>query len=281
MSSGHVEQSEEAAAVLRMAFAFVISQALYVAADLGIADHLAHGSLKVEDLASKLHLHPGALARLLQALVAFGILKRDGVRFGLSPTGQLLRSNSPRSLRSTVRFLVGPWAWRAFEQLGYSVRTGQPSFDHVWGMSNFEYWERNPDVSTIHDDAMTGLTATETARVLDAYDFSPFHTVVDVGGGNGALLAAILRQQPAATAILTDLPHVVELAYSLLEEAGVAARCEVVGGIFLKRYLPAATFIFSSTSSTIGMRAIFHDIEELQSRHGVTFASLDHRPRAA
>jgi 16S rRNA A1518/A1519 N6-dimethyltransferase RsmA/KsgA/DIM1 with predicted DNA glycosylase/AP lyase activity len=125
------------------------------------------------------------------------------------------------------------------------------------------------------------LTATETARVLDAYDFSPFHTVVDVGGGNGALLAAILRQQPAATAILTDLPHVVELAYSLLEEAGVAARCEVVGGIFLKRYLPAATFIFSSTSSTIGMRAIFHDIEELQSRHGVTFASLDHRPRAA
>lgn len=157
MSSGHVEQSEEAAAVLRMAFAFVISQALYVAADLGIADHLAHGSLKVEDLASKLHLHPGALARLLQALVAFGILKRDGVRFGLSPTGQLLRSNSPRSLRSTVRFLVGPWAWRAFEQLGYSVRTGQPSFDHVWGMSNFEYWERNPDVSTIHDDAMTGV----------------------------------------------------------------------------------------------------------------------------
>lgn len=87
MSSGHVEQSEEAAAVLRMAFAFVISQALYVAADLGIADHLAHGSPKVEDLASKLHVDPGALARLLQALVAFGILKRDGVRFGLSPTG--------------------------------------------------------------------------------------------------------------------------------------------------------------------------------------------------
>jgi len=101
-------------------------------------------------------------------------------------------------------------------------------------MSNFEYWANNPDVSKIHDEAMTGLTATETARVLTAYDFSQFRMIVDVGGGNGALLAAILQQQPKAIALLGDLPHVVDLASHVLQQAGVADRCKVVGCDFFE-----------------------------------------------
>ena len=230
MPSSSAEPPNEAAAILRMAFAFVTSQVLYVAAELGVADHLAHGALNARDLASKVGARPDTLARLLQALVACGILRREGEdQFGLSPTGALLRTDAAGSLRSAVRFLVGPWAWRAFEQLGYSVRTGETAFDHVWGMSNFEYWARNPDVSKIHDEAMTGLTATETARVLAAYDFSQFRTIVDVGGGHGALLAGILGRQPKASGILAELPHVVNLASAVFQGAGVADRCQLVG----------------------------------------------------
>jgi hypothetical protein len=175
------------------------------------------------------------LARLLQALVAFDILKREGEeQFGLTPTGEFLRTDAAGSLRSTVRFIVGPWAWRAFEQLDHSVRTGEPAFDHVWGMSNFEYWARHADVSKIHDEAMTGLTATETARVLAAYDFSQFRTIVDIGGGNGAFLAALLSQQLKATGILAELPHVVSLAPGVLQQAGVVDRCEMVGCDFFE-----------------------------------------------
>ncbi|MBV9700619.1 MAG: hypothetical protein JO078_10910 [Candidatus Eremiobacteraeota bacterium] len=230
----HDAASEDSAAILRMAFAFVTSQTLYVAADLGIADYLAAGPLTAPELAATLGLHPDALARLAQALAAFGILRLEAGRFGLTATGQLLRSDSPRSLRATVRFLAGPWAWRAFEQLSHSVRSGESSFEHVWGVSNFDYWRQNPEVSAIHDEAMTGLTATEIARVLEAYDFTPFHSIVDVGGGNGALLAAILRRQPTARGILMDLPHVVELAPTVLRDAGVEARCEVVPGSFFE-----------------------------------------------
>ena len=233
------EPPKEATAILRMAFAFVTSQVLYQAAEFGIADHLTNGALSVSELASKIRAHPGALARVLQALVAFGILRRAGEeRFDLTPAGQILRTDMPGSLRSTVRFIAGPWAWRAFEQLGHSVRTGEPSFDHVWGMSNFEYWERNPDVSQIHDEAMTGLTATETVRVLAAYDFSPFRKIIDVGGGNGALLAAILGRQPKTVGVLSDLPHVISLASGVLQQAGVADRCELVGSDFFTEVPP-------------------------------------------
>jgi methyltransferase family protein len=143
-----VEPPKEAAVIFAYGVCVVTSQVLYVAAELGVADHLDHGALSAQDLASKIGAHVGALARLLQALVAFGILKREGEeRFGLTPTGEFLRSDVAGSLRSTVRFLVGRWAWRAFEQLDHRVRTGEPAFDHVWGMSNFEYWARNPNVS--------------------------------------------------------------------------------------------------------------------------------------
>jgi O-methyltransferase/methyltransferase family protein len=254
MSSNNMEPPQEAADLLRMAYAFVTSQVLYVAAELGIADHLAQGALGAQELASKVGAHAAALSRLLQALVAFGILKREGAeQFGLTPTGEFLRTDVPGSLRSGVHFLVGPWAWRAFEQLGHSIRTGETAFDHVWGMSNFEYWANNPEISKIHDEAMAGFTAMETGRVLAAYDFSQFRTIVDVGGGTGALLAAILSQQLKATGILGDLPHVVSLAAGVLQQTGVADRCEVVSCDFFKQYPPEETLISSSALSMTGM----------------------------
>jgi SAM-dependent methyltransferase len=229
MSGSNTAPSKEAAALFQMTMGLVVSQSLYVAADLGIADHLANGSLTAQVLAGRSGSHPDALARLLRALVALGITKLEGEDlFALTPTGELLRSDVPGSIRATIRFLAGPWAWRAWENLPHSVRSAQPAFDQAWGMSNFDYWERHPDVSKIHDEAMEGLTEMESAPILATYDFSRFRKVVDVGGGNGSLLAALLRQHSALTGSLADLPHVVRLASSVLQRAGVANRCQVI-----------------------------------------------------
>src|SRR5215472_18032032 len=138
MSGSDAERPKEADVLLRMTQGFAVSQSLYVAADLGIADYLADGALTAEDLAAKSGSHPGALTRLLRFLVAFGIMKdEEHNRFALTPVGQLLRSDVPGSLRATIRFLVGPWNWRAWENLPHSVQTAQPAFGHAWRMSNF------------------------------------------------------------------------------------------------------------------------------------------------
>jgi SAM-dependent methyltransferase len=195
----------------------------------------SNGSLTAQDLAGRSGSHPDALAPLLRVLVALGITKLKGEdRFSLTPTGELLRSDVPGSMRATIRFLAGPWAWRAWENLPHSVRSAPPAFDQAWGMSNFDYWERHPDVSKIHDEAMEGLTEMESAPILAAYDFSRFRKVVDVGGGSGSLLAALLRQHPMLTGSLADLPHVVSQAPSMLQRAGVANRCEIIECNFLE-----------------------------------------------
>jgi C-methyltransferase len=186
---------QTAFALFRMANGYVAAQALFVAADLGIADFLTQGALTAQELASKTGSHPDALGRLLRALVAFEMLNSDADdRFTLTPIGELLRSDVPGSMRSGVRFFGGPLTWRAWENLPHSIHTAEPAFDHAWGMSIFEYSKRHPDVSKIFDGAMEGLSGLGSAAILAAYDFSQLRTLVDVGGGNGALLATVLRQ---------------------------------------------------------------------------------------
>jgi hypothetical protein len=219
------------------------------------------------------------LARLLRALVAFGILQGAGEdRFVLTPTGALLRTGVPGSLRATVRFLVGPWAGTRGSISATACGRGLPAFDHAWGMSNFEYWERHPDVSGVHDAAMAELAAVGTARVLEAYDFSPFGTVVDVGGGNGAFLAALLQQHPQVTGRLVDLPHVVTGAASVLQHAGVVDRCEVIGCDFFEAVPPGG--------DAYVLKRVIHDWDderartiftELPPRHGRGDETRNHR----
>jgi O-methyltransferase domain/Dimerisation domain len=226
---------QTAFALFRMATGYVAAQALYVAADLGIADYLTQGALTAQELASKTGSQPDALARLLRVLVAFGILNSDADdRFTLTPIGEFLRSDTPGSMRSAVRHLAGPSTWRAWENLSHSIRTAEPAFDHAWGMSIFEYSKRHPDVSKIFDEAMEGLAALGSGAILAAYDFSQFGMLVDVGGGNGALLATVLRQHPTLRGRLADLPHVVSLAAEALNRAGVADRCEIIGCDFFE-----------------------------------------------
>jgi hypothetical protein len=220
-------------ALLQLVTGYQAAQVVHVAAQLRLADVLADGPQEIEDLADATGTHAPSLARLVRMLAALGIVAQeaDG-RICLTSLGAPLRAGVPGSVRDRVLFLVGEWFWRSWGELLYGVRTGKPAFDHVFGMSNFEYWEHNPEAGSIHDAFFTALAQLTTPPLVAGYDYARFGTVADIGGSEGPLLAAILKANPRLRGILFDLPHVVARAAPVLAEAGVADRCTVVGGDF-------------------------------------------------
>jgi hypothetical protein len=219
----------------RMTNGFQVSQAIHVVATLGIADLLKDGPKSADELAEATGTHASALYRILRALASVGVFaeQSDG-RFGLTPLAEHLRTDVPGSLRSWAMLIGRPYYFTTWGYLLHSVRTGEPAFPHVYGMPAWEYRASHPEESALFDGAMTGLSLAEAEAVVRNYDFLGIGVLVDVGGGKGALLAAILAANPALRGILFDQPHVVADAKDLLERAGVADRCEVVDGDFFK-----------------------------------------------
>jgi O-methyltransferase domain/Dimerisation domain len=226
----------DAAKLMQLVFGgYVQSQVIYVAVRLGIVDALADGPKDAGALATATKAHAPTLRRLMRVLTALGLSDEgaDG-RYSLTPQGGLLRADVRGSLRMPVLFGVGDWYWRAWGEFLHTVQTGEPAFDHVWGMNAFEFWGRNPEAGEVHDRGMATLTAYTTAAILEAYDFSRFRSVIDVGGGTGTLLAAILQKHPTLRGMLFDLPHVIERAPDVLRAAGVSDRCELAAGSFFE-----------------------------------------------
>jgi hypothetical protein len=153
-------------------------------------------------------------------------------RFGLTPMAKLLQSDAPASLRASVLFSCGDVHWRTWGQLGHSVRTGGTAFKHVHGMENWQYRSEHPDANATFNAFMISASAQVAGAVASAYDFSRFGRLVDVGGGLGQLLSTTLAATPSLRGILFDQPHVVANAGGLAAKAGVADRCEMVGGSF-------------------------------------------------
>ena len=226
-------------ALLRTVNAYQISRAAHVAAALGIADLLAAGPRDVDDLAAATRTQPSALHRLLRALASVGIFAEvedaDGNhRLALTPQAQYLRSDTPGSVRNWAVLMGRPYYQQTWAFLDESIKTGQAVFPAVHGVTPWEYREAHPEEGAIFDAAMTGMSGGATAAIVDSYDFSGFARLVDVGGGQGELLAAILDANPGLRGVLFDQPHVVIGAPALLERAGVADRCEVVSGSFFE-----------------------------------------------
>jgi len=218
---------------------YTSAQVVHVAAKLRPGDLLAESPRSIDALALSSDTHAPSLARLVRALASLGLVAETGEgRIALTALGSPLRSDAPDSIRDAVLFLVGEWAWRSWGDLLYSVRTGEPAFDRIFCMSNFEYWEHNPEAGAIHEAFFRTMARAANGPILAAYDFSRVGTIVDVGGSSGALLAAILEAHPAAHGILFDLPHVVTGAEQVLAEAGAADRCAVVGGSFFDSVPP-------------------------------------------
>jgi hypothetical protein len=225
-------------AVWAMVNAYQASQALRVAADLGIADLLADGPRPVEALAEATGCHAPSLYRLLRALASVGVFAEvDGAleqTFEQTPRSEFLRSAVPGSVRDWARFVGGQYTWSTWAHLLRSVQTGAPAFPELYGMPAWDYRAANPADAEIYNAAMTANAGYSVAAITDSYDFSGLDLLVDVGGGQGILLAAILAANPRLRGILFDQPEVVFGAPKVLEPAGVADRCEVVVGSFFE-----------------------------------------------
>jgi SAM-dependent methyltransferase len=231
-----------------------ITQGIYVAAELGIADLLAEGPRSVEELAEQTNTHGGALYRVLRALAGVGVFAQDSQRrFLLTPLSELLRSDVPDSQRA-LAIMMGAEFYETWGMLLHSVRTGEQGFNKRFGRPFFQYMTEHPDRHSIYDGAMAGVHGPETGPMLDSYDFSVFRSVVDVGGGNGMVLAAILSRHPAVQGILFDLPAVAERARTIITSSGLDGRYQIVGGDFFSS-VPAGADAYL-------MRHIMHDWED-------------------
>ena len=222
--------------VLQMALAPLVTQALYVAAKLGIADLLIEGGRTTAELAAATDTDERSLYRVLRALASVGVFTESEQRtFENTPASDTLKTDAPNSTRYFVMFMGEEPHWRNIGHTMFSVKTGLPAWEHVHGEPCFPYlFITNKELGEIFNRAMISFSHQDIAPVMNAYDFSTTGTLADVGGGYGQLLAAVLKKHPAMKGVLFELPQLVERARAFMESNGVANRVEFVAGDFGK-----------------------------------------------
>ncbi len=217
-----------------MCIASWVSAVVYATAKLGLADQLATEPKNAAELAGPMGMHAPSLHRLMRTLASLGILtERDAQRFALTPVGEALRTGAPGSARSTLIAFGGTF-WHGWEEILYSLETGNTGFDKAHGMPLFEYLRQHPAEASHFSEAMVGFHGDEPPAVARAYDFSRFKNVVDVGGATGNLLAAIMSSHAGPRGVLFDRPHVVLDAPALLKAHGVEDRVTIEAGDFFE-----------------------------------------------
>ena len=242
-------------ALRRLVNGYQVTQAIHVAATLGIADLLRDGPRSSDELAAATESHARSLHRVLRALASVGVLHEGGDgRFALTELGEGLRSDAAEPVGGWAAYVGTPAHFRAWGALLHGVRSGENAFQWVHGADVWEYRAAHPDQGAIFDRAMTDTSRRANRQLIEAYDFGRFDRVVDVGGGHGALLAGVLAAHPALRGVLFDQPHVVADAARVLDAAGVSDRCEVVGGSFFDA-VPAG-------GDAYVLKAIVHDWED-------------------
>lgn len=221
-------------AVLQMASGYWVSQSIYVAAKLGIADLLKDSPKSCDELATATGTNAQALYRVLRALASVGVFAETQLKhFTLTPLAACLQSDVPGSFRAFV-IMLGEEHYRAWGDLMHGVQTGGSPFEHVYGMNVFEYYAQNAEPAKIFDEAMTNGSVLESAAIAASYDFSSIQTLVDVAGGQGLLIASILKSNPTLKGVLFDQPSVIERAKPFLEGEGVLERCQLTVGDFFE-----------------------------------------------
>jgi orsellinic acid C2-O-methyltransferase len=215
--------------------AFMASRLVHVAAELAIADRLVDGAKSSEALARETKTHWPSLHRLLRALASLGVLEEvETNQFALTAMGAQLRSGAPDSVRNLALMFGSERTWRLWGALLGSVQTGESAMQRLYGVGSFEYFVTHAQEAAIFNAAMAEATRQLAHAVTAAYDFTPLHFLVDVGGGSGILIAEILAAAPGLNGIVFDLPSGSSEALRHLEAAGVADRCEVIAGDFFR-----------------------------------------------
>lgn len=222
---------------------WMIAHSIQVATLYGIADLLQGGPRSIAELAGTTHTHPDSLYRLLRALASVGIFAETNTDapnneeryFAQTLLSQFLCQHVPGSMYAMVRHFASDWHHKSWDELAYSIRTGQPAFDHVFGKSGWEYlMVDRPDEGAIFHQSMSALSQGVDVALVEAYDFSGIQTLIDVGGGEGTFLLAILKAHPRMQGVLFErAQEAAQSAKQLMAQAGMEGRCQVLTGDFL------------------------------------------------
>lgn len=235
----HTNSSSMSSTLLDIVAGKWASQAVVAAAELGIADLLKDGARPCAEIAAKAGASEDGVYRLLRALAGMKLLIEGANRsFALTDLGKYLQSDIPGSVRGYARLLGHEMTWRPWGHLADSVKSGKAAFDLVFGKAVFDFVAAEPQAAATFNEAMTSISLIENSAVVGAYDFSGIGKLVDVGGGHGYLLAAILKANREMRGVLFEMPHALEGAQKLLTEQGVRSRCEIVGGDFFAAVPP-------------------------------------------
>ncbi|MFC6093119.1 methyltransferase [Saccharothrix lopnurensis] len=239
-------------ALMDLAMSYLVPAALRAVAVLGVADHLTGGPRPVADLARAVGAHPLNLRRALRLLATHGIFTEDDEgRFALTPAAEPMRTDAPSSFRAAILMLTDATFWRPAGELEEAVRTGTSPFDRLFGMPFFDHFARDPGTAAVFHDGMASMSDPENPLVARALDLPPDAVVVDVGGGHGGLLLAVLREHPGARGVLFDQPHVLE--GHRLGELGAEDRWDLVAGDFFAEAPPGDTYL---------LKRILHDWDD-------------------
>ncbi|HEX7288574.1 MAG TPA: methyltransferase [Candidatus Angelobacter sp.] len=241
--------------ILQLATGYIASISIYIAANLGIADLLAGGPKPVSDLAAATGSHEDRLYRVLRALASVGVFAEVAPRqFALTPAGAALRTGTQDSIHPMALWISDPFHFRVYAELLHTVKTGEITFDHIYGKPVFEYMPQNREESDVFEHAMTWFSNWVVPTVLEAYDFSGVETLLDVAGGRGALIRGILKKYPQMKGMAVDLEHVIEAAKQYPENKALGDRC---------RFQPADFFAaVPNDADAIIMKSIIHDWDD-------------------
>ena len=231
-----------------------LARALSIVAELGIADFVADAPKSAAELATATGAHADSLYRLLRMLASHGVFAEDNRgHFHLTPLAAVLRSAGDDSLRASLRFGYQDLAWDSYRHLMHTVMTGETAFDHAYGMPFFDYSAAHSDVNAAFHAMMAQASGPENAVIVQTYDFGQHKRIVDVGGGKGGFLAAVLTAYPEVHGVLYDQPQVVaDPMY--LRTAGVLERCNIIGGNFFES-VPEAEEVYV-------LKRIVHDWDD-------------------
>lgn len=235
--------------VMRLGFGFAVSQAIRVVSELKIPDLLSTGDRAIDDLALATGSNAGALYRVMRLLSGEGVFREVSPgRFGLTEIGRALRSDAPAGPRNFLT-MINSEAYVAFERLRDSVRTGEPVFEAVFGKPRFDWLADHPAEAALFQQAMVSLGAGANEAVAEAYDFGSHSHVVDVGGGHGQLLNAILARHPNLKGTLFD------------REAGIASAASSPGDAVARTRLIAGDFFDSvpAGADVYILKKVIHD----------------------
>jgi hypothetical protein len=228
-----------------------VARSVSAAAKLRLADQVGDVTRSVEELAAATKTHAPSLYRLMRGLAGAGFFAEEpGRRFRNTPLSDVLRAGAAGTMRAAADSIMGGSHWRAWGDLEHSVRTGEIAFDHAHGTDCWSFFAQNDEEQRTFNQAMTDFTKLFNPAIVKGFDFTRAGTLADIGGGHGALLMSVLQENPAVRGILFDQPRVVEGAAGPLKDAGLAGRCQLVGGNFFESVPAADTYM---------MKMILHD----------------------